>query len=89
MDLGIAGKRAIVTGASQGIGRVIAIGLAKEGVRIVAVSRRADVLQHLVDELGGESAGHSFITADLMVNGEPDQGRPGGDGRWPGRHRHA
>jgi NAD(P)-dependent dehydrogenase (short-subunit alcohol dehydrogenase family) len=34
MDLGIAGKTAVVTGASSGIGRGIALALAAEGVRL-------------------------------------------------------
>ncbi|HET7366526.1 MAG TPA: SDR family NAD(P)-dependent oxidoreductase, partial [Burkholderiales bacterium] len=34
MDLGIAGKCALVTGASMGIGRAIALLLAKEGVKL-------------------------------------------------------
>ena len=39
MDLKLAGKRAIVTGASAGIGRATAILLVAEGVRVVAASR--------------------------------------------------
>lgn len=38
MDLGIRGRRAIVTGASRGIGRAIALALAEEGVSIAAVA---------------------------------------------------
>ena len=42
MDLGISGKRAFVTGASQGIGRGIAEALAAEGVKIILSSRNGD-----------------------------------------------
>jgi 3-oxoacyl-[acyl-carrier protein] reductase len=50
MDLQLVGKTALVTGASMGIGRAIAKGLAAEGVRVAAVARRS----HLLDELAGE-----------------------------------
>ncbi len=53
MDLGLKSKTAVVTGASIGIGRAIAKGLAAEGVRIVAVARRTDLLAELVKEVGG------------------------------------
>ena len=36
MDLGLAGKRAVVTGASKGIGLAVAQTLAAEGVHVVA-----------------------------------------------------
>ena len=50
MDLGLKSKTAVVTGASIGIGRAIAKGLATEGVRVVAVARRKDLLDQLVQE---------------------------------------
>ncbi len=65
MNLGIAGKLALVTGASQGIGRAVATTLAKEGARVVAVARGLEKLQELVQEIeqdGGEA--HAFA-ADL------------------------
>src|SRR4029079_3845384 len=53
MDLGLKSKPAVVTGASIGIGRAIAKGLAAEGVRVVGVARRTDLLAELVQEVGG------------------------------------
>src|SRR5690349_2826006 len=51
MRLGLDGKRAIVTGASRGIGLAITRALADEGARVIAGSRRSsDALQRLVDE---------------------------------------
>jgi short-subunit dehydrogenase len=47
----IEGSRAIVTGASSGIGRAIAVELAGQGGAVVVVARRADRLQALVDEI--------------------------------------
>ena len=45
MDLGIAGKRALVTGSSRGLGRAVAEELAAEGARLVLCSRGAQVLE--------------------------------------------
>ncbi|WP_430449795.1 SDR family oxidoreductase [Rhodophyticola sp.] len=42
MELGIAGKRALVLGASRGLGRAIAEGLATEGVEVFAAARSVD-----------------------------------------------
>ncbi|MDB4967608.1 MAG: short-chain dehydrogenase/reductase [Myxococcales bacterium] len=44
MDLGLAGKSAIVTGSSRGIGRAIALALASEGARVVLSARTAGPL---------------------------------------------
>ena len=44
MDLELKSKTAVVTGASIGIGRAIAKGLALEGTRVVGVARRKDLL---------------------------------------------
>ena len=46
MDLGIAGRRAIVCGGSKGLGRAAALALAREGVEVVLVARTANTLAH-------------------------------------------
>ena len=51
MDLGIAGKRALVSGASQGMGRGIAEALAAEGVRVVLCSRNGDKCAAVAKEI--------------------------------------
>jgi NAD(P)-dependent dehydrogenase (short-subunit alcohol dehydrogenase family) len=51
MDLKLAGRRALVTGASKGIGRGIALRLAQEGCRLVLVARGASDLGAVQREL--------------------------------------
>ena len=49
---------ALVTGASQGIGRAVALRLAREGARVVVVARSGDKLEELAGEIragGGEA----------------------------------
>ena len=74
MDLHLAGKTALVTGASAGIGRAIARGLAAEGVRVAIAARRRDLLETLADEV--EAAGHprpAAIEQDVMEEGASER----------------
>lgn len=52
MDLEISGKCALVTGASMGIGRAVALALAKEGVKLAVMARRRNLLEELQREAG-------------------------------------
>ena len=54
MDLGLRGRKALVTGASKGIGRACAEVLAEEGVDIVLVSRTAADLEAVRAKIAGE-----------------------------------
>ncbi len=63
MDLGLDGRRALVTGGTKGIGRAIAAGLVAEGARVVVVSRGGDAVP------GCELA----IAADLGRRGAPER----------------
>ena len=65
MELGLAGKRCLVSGASRGIGRAIAIALAREGGTICAIARGRAGLDALLGELPGE--GHVAIAADVIT----------------------
>jgi NAD(P)-dependent dehydrogenase (short-subunit alcohol dehydrogenase family) len=71
MNLGIEGKRALVTGAGRGIGRAAALALAREGVKVAVVSRTAVDIRSLVDGMGGESRGHWGAAMDLSPEGAP------------------
>jgi NAD(P)-dependent dehydrogenase (short-subunit alcohol dehydrogenase family) len=78
MDLGLNGKIALVTGATSGVGREIALGLAAEGAR-VAVNYRtsADAAERIVDDIaaaGGEAKAYRGDVADFAaVKGMIDQ----------------
>src|SRR5579862_2280097 len=54
MDLGLRGKKALVTGASKGIGRACAEALAEEGCDVVLVSRTAADLEAVRTKIAGE-----------------------------------
>ncbi|HEY8920931.1 MAG TPA: SDR family oxidoreductase [Chitinophaga sp.] len=51
MDLYLKGRTAVVTGASQGMGRAITKQLAMEGVKVLATARREDLLNSLREEI--------------------------------------
>ncbi len=48
MDLGIEGKRAVVTGGSRGIGAAISKALASAGVRMAVVARNSSDIDSLL-----------------------------------------
>lgn len=82
MDLGIAGRRALVCGASKGLGRGCAEALAAEGVHVTLVARTAATLEHTADELRARGAAVQAVACDittpqgraaaLAACGEPD-----------------
>ncbi len=53
MNLGLAGRTAIVCGASAGMGLAIAEALAEEGANVAMFARRRDVLRREADRIGG------------------------------------
>ena len=61
MDLGLEGRRALVTGASKGLGRACAEALAREGASVFIVSRNEEQLKRTAEEVG--AAGH--LAGDL------------------------
>ena len=72
MDLGLQGKVAIVTGATANIGRGIALQLAAEGIRLVAVGRDEAAGAKLVAAAKAQGAADAtFVIADLLDKSAP------------------
>ena len=61
----IRGKTALVTGASEGIGRATALALARAGARVVAAARRRDRLDAVVAEIEGAGGQALAVVADV------------------------
>jgi 3-oxoacyl-[acyl-carrier protein] reductase len=70
MDLGLEKRRALVTGASRGLGRAIALALASEGAEVAAVARNLERLNELAREIPagpGTIAAHACDLADASA----------------------
>ena len=68
MDLGLQGKRALVTGATKGLGRAIAESLLAEGAAVSICARTAEDVDQAVSELS--ASGKAFGTALDASDGE-------------------
>jgi 3-oxoacyl-[acyl-carrier protein] reductase len=68
MQLDLVGRHALVCGASQGIGRAAAIELAGLGASVTLLSRSADPLKALVDEMPRTRDGqeHDWLAVDIL-----------------------
>ena len=62
---------AVVTGASRGIGRAIAVSLAAEGANVVVAARSTDELDALVQEIGAAGGSAAAVQCDLAEPAAP------------------
>jgi len=62
----LSGKTALVTGASRGIGRAMALALAKAGAHVLALARTSGGLEELDDEIRTAGGSASLIPMDLL-----------------------
>jgi NAD(P)-dependent dehydrogenase (short-subunit alcohol dehydrogenase family) len=81
MDLGLAGRRAVVTGGSRGIGKAVARALGREGVVCAICARTAEPLEAAAEELAAAGAEvHPFVadvrdaaSVEAFVRGAADR----------------
>ncbi|WP_224998547.1 3-ketoacyl-ACP reductase [Cesiribacter sp. SM1] len=71
------GKNALVTGAGKGIGRAVAVALAREGVNVGLLARTASQLKEVAAEVEAQGVKAAVVTADVAdikaVNGAVEQ----------------
>lgn len=79
----LSGRIALVTGATRGIGRAVALGLARAGAQVVATGRTAGALEELDDEIRA-TCGHraSLLTLNLKHGEKIDGLGPALHGRF-------
>ena len=66
MNLSLKGKRAIVCGSTQGIGKAIAVKLAKQNANVTLIARDEDKLKNVLNSLDNSvNQKHNFIVADF------------------------
>lgn len=71
MDLGLAGRVALVCGSTKGLGRAVAKALAHEGARVAVNGRHDDAVERVAQQLGSETG--QQVTAFVADVGEPAQ----------------
>ncbi len=73
MDLELHGKVALITGASRGIGRAIALSLAREGCGVALVARGAEALGDAEREVAALGVPAAAIVADVTLAADVDR----------------
>ncbi|WP_341850204.1 SDR family NAD(P)-dependent oxidoreductase [Sphingomonas natans] len=74
MDLHMDGKTALVTGASQGLGRAIAKALSSEGVTVLATARNPELLASLASEIEADGGARPVLfEQDFMTPDAPQK----------------
>jgi 3-oxoacyl-[acyl-carrier protein] reductase len=67
MDLGIRGRKALLSGASRGMGKGCALALAREGAEITIVARKPDALEQAAADIRALGATVKTVAADITT----------------------
>lgn len=78
----LSGRLALVTGASRGIGRAIALGFAKAGAHVIITARSLSALESLDDEIQAAGGSATILQLDLRKGDRIDQLGPTLYQRW-------
>ncbi|XP_078447435.1 very-long-chain 3-oxoacyl-CoA reductase 1-like [Wolffia australiana] len=68
------GKWAIVTGAAKGIGKAVAVEMARKGLNLVLVDRELELLKEVASEIKAEEPRVEILTVDFDLNGDIGDG---------------
>jgi len=78
----LANRIALVTGASRGIGRAVAIGLAKAGAHVIILARTVGGLEEVDDEIRASGSAATLVALDLRKTDRLDALGPSILQRW-------
>ncbi|HML30840.1 MAG TPA: SDR family NAD(P)-dependent oxidoreductase [Hyphomicrobium sp.] len=81
-DTPLSGRIALVTGASRGIGRAVALGLAKAGAHVILAARSLGALEAVDDEIRALGGAATLLQLDLRKGDRVDQVGPTIYQRW-------
>jgi NAD(P)-dependent dehydrogenase (short-subunit alcohol dehydrogenase family) len=81
-DTPLSGRIALVTGASRGIGRAVALGLARAGAHVIIAARSVGALESLDDEIQAIGGASTLLQLDLKKGERVDQVGPTIFQRW-------